>query len=75
VRPPVTIELGGRRKAIALRLEAGVAEGLRKLALERVGQLTGGPRAPLPSGLGVDSQSEHVGRHRSPAVVDGPPND
>jgi protein ImuB len=55
---PVTIEPGDHRKAIALlpiaalRLEADVVEGLRKLGFERVEQLIGAPRGPLAKRFG-----------------------
>jgi protein ImuB len=55
---PVTIEPGDHRKAIALlpilalRLEAGVVEALRKLGFERVEQLIGEPRGPLAKRFG-----------------------
>jgi len=55
---PVTIEPGAHRKAIellpipALRLEADIVEGLRKLGFERVEQLIGAPRGPLAKRFG-----------------------
>jgi protein ImuB len=55
---PVTIERGDHRKAIALlpvaalRLEADIVEGLRKLGFERVEQLIGAPRGPLAKRFG-----------------------
>ena len=55
---PVTVEPGAHRKAIALlpvsalRLEAPVVEGLRKLGFERIEQLIGTPRAPLAKRFG-----------------------
>jgi len=55
---PVTIEPGDHRKAIALlpiaalRLEAGIIEGLRKLGFERIEQLIGTPRGPLAKRFG-----------------------
>jgi protein ImuB len=55
---PVTIEPGAHRKAIellpisALRLEADIIEGLRKLGFERVEQLIGAARGPLAKRFG-----------------------
>lgn len=55
---PITIEPGDHRKAIALlpiaalRLDAGVVDGLRKLGFERIEQLIGTPRAPLAKRFG-----------------------
>lgn len=55
---PVTIESGDHRTALALlpiaalRLEAGMVEGLRKLGFERIEQLIGSPRAPLAKRFG-----------------------
>jgi protein ImuB len=55
---PVTIEPGDARKAIALlpiaalRLDAVVVDGLRKLGFERVEQLIATPRGPLAKRFG-----------------------
>ncbi|WCT72585.1 DNA polymerase Y family protein [Sphingomonas naphthae] len=55
---PVTIEPGDHRKAIALlpvsalRLDADVVTGLRKLGFDRVEQLIGTPRGPLAKRFG-----------------------
>lgn len=55
---PVTIEPGAHRKAVellpvaALRLEADIIEGLRKLGFERVEQLVGAARGPLAKRFG-----------------------
>ncbi|MGA1853840.1 MULTISPECIES: DUF6504 family protein [Sphingobium] len=55
---PVVIEPGQHRRAMellpipALRLEAEIVEGLRKLGFERVEQLLGAPRAPLAKRFG-----------------------
>ncbi|URW75908.1 DNA polymerase Y family protein [Sphingomonas donggukensis] len=55
---PVTIEPGDHRNAlgllpiVALRLESGIVEGLRKLGFERIEQLIGTPRGPLAKRFG-----------------------
>jgi len=64
---------GGVRKALAalpieaLRLEASVAEGLRRLGLKRVGQLYAMPRAPLTARF-----TEHLLARLGQALGDAP---